>query len=442
MKKILIIEDDKVTANIYCNKFRVEGFEVELALDGMDGLRAVGTFKPDLVVTDLMMPKMNGIELIKTLRANSATAGLPVIVFTNSFLSTMIQDAWKAGATKCLTKTNCTPKQFIDVINGVFAAQDAGPGAAVPAPNGLAAHYQAPNSSSGNTNRFAHPAGGFVQAPSPEIATPAPDLGTQLMSLNTGFFQGENGTSDVLVQALLRKQFFDNAPKEISSIRQTTTNLSRPDELGNRPQVMLELARRIKTLANTAGLLAFHPLSTMSSAMEAFARELANSPAHLNSSSLRTMAQGVDMLPMLLEQAKHVETSTVFSPSILIVDDEPISRRAVTQALSRAELRAIQLADPTMALTVLALNPFDLIFLDVDMPELDGYDLCSKVRALPGHSKTAVIFVTSSSDFASRARATLSGGSDFISKPFLFMEVTVKALVHCFRNQGQVLQAA
>lgn len=435
MKKILIIEDDKVTANIYCNKFRVEGFEVELAIDGMDGLKAVGTFKPDLVVTDLMMPKMNGIELIKTIRSNTETASLPVIVFTNSFLSTMIQDAWKAGATKCLTKTNCTPKQFIDVINMVLASQMAEPGTA-PTPTGLTAHFAASATSTGNTKTFTHPAGATVHQTAP------PEPGTQLLSIKSGQFAGDNGDSDVLVQAILRKQFFDNAPKEIAAIRQTTTNLSRPDELGSKPQIMVDLARRLKTLANSAGLLAFHALSTMASAMEAFARELAESPTHTNSSSLRTMAQGVDMLPMLLEQAKQVETTTVFSPSILVVDDEPISRRAVTQALSRADLRAIQLSDPQIALKILELNPFDLIFLDVDMPELNGYDLCTRVRSLPEHSKTPVIFVTSSSDFASRARSTLSGGSDFISKPFLFMEVTVKALVHYFRSQNQPAQVA
>ena len=430
MKKILIIEDDKVTANIYCNKFRVEGFEVDLAVDGMEGMKALASFKPDIVVTDLMMPKLNGIELIKMIRANSATADIPVIVFTNSFLSTMIQDAWKAGATKCLTKTNCTPRQFIEVINGILAGQLAGP------PSGLTAHFDASKASSGNTKTFSHPAGGTTTTPA------AADPGTQLLSLNTRHFQGEGSGSDVLVQSLLRKQFFENAPKEVSFLRQATTNLSKPDELGTKPQIMLDLARRLKTLANTAGLLGLHPFATMTSAMEAFARELAESPAHLNSSSVRTMAQGVDILPMLLERAKHLESSTMFAPSILVVDDEPMSRRAITQALSRADLKAIQLADPQMAFTLLDLNPFDLVFLDVEMPELNGYDLCTKIRSLAGHSKTPVIFVTSNADFASRARSTLSGGSDFISKPFLFMEVTVKALVHYFRNQGQVLQAA
>ena len=327
MKKILIIEDDKVTANIYCNKFRVEGFEVELAVDGMEGMKALASFEPDIVITDLMLPKLNGIEVIKTIRSNSATAGLPVIVFTNSFLSTMIQDAWKAGATKCLTKTNCTPKQFIDVINGILAAQLAGLGTPAPVPSGLTAHFEA--GASGATKRFTHPGGGAIQAPQPS------DPGTQLLSLNTRHFQGGDAESEILVQSLLRRQFFENTPKEISHIRETTTNLSRPDELGSRPQVILDLARRLKTLANSAGLLALIPLATMSSAMEAFARELADSPTHLNSSSLRTMAQGVDLLPRLLEQARHIESSTAFSPSILVVDDEPISRRAVTQALSR-----------------------------------------------------------------------------------------------------------
>ncbi len=424
MKKILLIEDDKVTANIYCNRFRIEGFQVELATDGMEGIKAVGAFQPDLVITDLMMPHMNGIELIKTIRPTASTATLPVIVFTNSFLSTMIQDAWKAGATKCLTKTNCSPKQFIEVINGILSG---GPARST----GLTAHYVATTPKSGGASNFSHPGGGTVQARPQTAAAADPQ------TLNTGFSNGENGGSEVVVQAVLRKQFFETSPKEIAAIRQATTNLSRPEDTASKPQAMLELARRLKTLANSAALLGFHPMATIASAMEAFARELVDSPAHMNSSSLRTMAQGVDMLPSLLEQAKLVTAPAAFSPSILVVDDEPLSRRAITQALSRADLRSIQLSDPQMALKVLELNPFDVIFLDVEMPELNGYDLCTKLRALPDHAKTPVIFVTSASDFASRARSTLSGGSDFISKPFLFMEVTVKALVHHLRIRGQ-----
>ncbi|MDR3378582.1 MAG: response regulator, partial [Verrucomicrobiae bacterium] len=78
---------------------------------------------------------------------------------------------------------------------------------------------------------------------------------------------------------------------------------------------------------------------------------------------------------------------------------------------------------------------FDLIFLDVDMPNISGYELCSKLRAMPQHKKTPVVFVTSLNDFDSRTSSSMAGGNDFIGKPFLFIELTVKALIHVMRNR-------
>jgi len=74
-----------------------------------------------------------------------------------------------------------------------------------------------------------------------------------------------------------------------------------------------------------------------------------------------------------------------------------------------------------------------LVFLDVDMPGMNGYELCTKLRAIPAHKKTPVVFVTSLNDFENRANSTMSGGNDFIGKPFLFIELAVKALVYILR---------
>ena len=84
---------------------------------------------------------------------------------------------------------------------------------------------------------------------------------------------------------------------------------------------------------------------------------------------------------------------------------------------------------------MLAQNRFDLIFLDVDMPGMSGFELCTKLRQLPAHKKTPVIFVTGLTDFESRTNSTMSGGNDFIAKPFLFMELAVKALVYVLRGR-------
>src|SRR5262249_5661417 len=62
MNKILIIEDDQIVANIYRNKFSIEGFQVEIAHDGAAGLETIRSFRPDAVVLDLMLPKMTGVD--------------------------------------------------------------------------------------------------------------------------------------------------------------------------------------------------------------------------------------------------------------------------------------------------------------------------------------------------------------------------------------------
>src|SRR5258706_2637065 len=116
MKKILIIEDDQIVANIYRNKFSVEGYQVEIALDGEVGFEMVKSFRPDVIVLDLMLPKVTGVELMKQIRAEPDFQKVPVIVFSNTYLTNMVQEAWKAGATKCLSKANCTPKQVLDVV--------------------------------------------------------------------------------------------------------------------------------------------------------------------------------------------------------------------------------------------------------------------------------------------------------------------------------------
>src|SRR5690348_2678043 len=115
MKKLLLVEDDVTIATIYQNKFRVEDFTVEIARDGQAGFEMAHSFRPDIVVLDLMLPKMTGVELMQKLRAEPDFKTLPFIVLSNTYMSSMVQEAWKAGATKCLSKTNCTPKQVIEI---------------------------------------------------------------------------------------------------------------------------------------------------------------------------------------------------------------------------------------------------------------------------------------------------------------------------------------
>jgi CheY-like chemotaxis protein len=78
---------------------------------------------------------------------------------------------------------------------------------------------------------------------------------------------------------------------------------------------------------------------------------------------------------------------------------------------------------------------YDLVLLDIEMPGMDGFELCRRLRTLPGYQKTPVIYVTSHSDFESRAKSILSGGDDLISKPVFPMELAVKAVALLLKRQ-------
>src|SRR5258707_14026109 len=97
MKKILIIEDDQIVANVYRNKFSLEGFEVDIAKDGVSGLESIRTFRPDAVVLDLMLLKMTGVDLMKQVRSDETFGKDPTIVLSNTYLTNMDQEGSDAG---------------------------------------------------------------------------------------------------------------------------------------------------------------------------------------------------------------------------------------------------------------------------------------------------------------------------------------------------------
>lgn len=104
-------------------------------------------------------------------------------------------------------------------------------------------------------------------------------------------------------------------------------------------------------------------------------------------------------------------------------------------AIEKAGVRGVACENGAAALEKARETHIDLIMPDVDMPGIKGYELCSKLRAMPDYKDTPVIFVTGLSDFQSRARSTLSGANDLIAKPFIFVELSVKTLSYLLKAQ-------
>jgi CheY-like chemotaxis protein len=390
MKKILIIEDDQILGNIYRNKLAVEHYQVEVANNGESGLALMRSFKPNMILLDLVLPQMSGIDVIKHIRSETDFAGLPIVVLSNTYLTNLIQDAWKAGATKCLSKASCSPKDIVDIARQTAGISNVAPGG---------------------------------PQPGERTATP-PKAGISV-----------DAQADAEFQEDLRKQFVESLPATLTTLRAALQNLSRASDEVLRLKQIYELHRRVHALSGNAGIAGLFLIAQMGAAMEALLKELYEKPKSINASTLRTVAAGVDFLGYLFQNALTPEKQEAGAANILVVDDEPISRRAIIYALEKAQLPSTGVDDPAQALTLLTDHYFDLVFLDVDMPVMNGFELCSKLRQMPQHKKTPVLFVTALSDFDSRTNSTMAGGNDFIAKPFLFIELTVKALIHVLRGK-------
>lgn len=196
-----------------------------------------------------------------------------------------------------------------------------------------------------------------------------------------------------------------------------------------------ELLRQIHLLSERARIAGLRPAHRLTSALESLVYEFYNMPEQVNASTLRTVGQAIDFLSTLLEEKNLVQIKDPSATGLFAVDDEAESREAITAAMALARLPISCAEDPEAALAVLAEQKFDLIFLDVGLPGMSGFDLCQKVRALPIHEKTPVIFLTGMATFQNRAQSSLSGGNDFVGKPFNLEELGVKALTWIFKGQ-------
>ena len=114
MPKILIMEDDPSLMKIYKAEFSIRGFEVVSAFDGDEGLKASRENPPDVMLLDLMMPKLSGLVVLEGLKQNTITRTIPVIVVTNFGQEENIRRALELGANEVILKYQVTPAEVVE----------------------------------------------------------------------------------------------------------------------------------------------------------------------------------------------------------------------------------------------------------------------------------------------------------------------------------------
>ena len=121
MVKILIIEDDPLMRRLYQKIFTFEKYEVETAEDGEEGLDKARKSKPTLILLDIMMPKMNGLQVLGKMKTDPDLKKIPVVMLTNLAGQKDAETALAMGAVKYIVKSEYEPKQVADMVKGVLA---------------------------------------------------------------------------------------------------------------------------------------------------------------------------------------------------------------------------------------------------------------------------------------------------------------------------------
>jgi DNA-binding response OmpR family regulator len=118
--KVAIIEDDIAIVQMYRTKFENEGYEVATAPDGASGLELIESFKPDIILLDLMMPNMNGLDMLKQLRSQAAGRDAKVVVLTNMGDTETATKVYKMAANDYIVKAEMTPKQVAERVKALL----------------------------------------------------------------------------------------------------------------------------------------------------------------------------------------------------------------------------------------------------------------------------------------------------------------------------------
>ncbi|KKW29584.1 MAG: hypothetical protein A3K06_01980 [Candidatus Doudnabacteria bacterium RIFCSPHIGHO2_01_52_17] len=119
--KVLVVEDEEILLTGLKEELESGGYTVQGASDGVEGLEKTKSFKPDLILLDLLMPKMDGMEMLQKLKADSSTRDVPVVILTNLSDYEKISEALSLGAMDYLVKANYKLEDLLEKVRTVLA---------------------------------------------------------------------------------------------------------------------------------------------------------------------------------------------------------------------------------------------------------------------------------------------------------------------------------
>ncbi len=124
-KRVLIVDDEPHVATLVARNLTQSGYETATAPDGREALKLLDSWGPDLIVLDIMMPEIDGMEVIEILRGDPRTVELPVVILTAKSEDADIARGWAAGAHCYITKP-FSPEELVTVVNRILDTVSSG----------------------------------------------------------------------------------------------------------------------------------------------------------------------------------------------------------------------------------------------------------------------------------------------------------------------------
>ncbi|HZQ45388.1 MAG TPA: response regulator, partial [Verrucomicrobiae bacterium] len=416
--RILVVDDDAVSRFAMGAAVKKVFNQPDFAENGDAALDLASKQVYDIVFLDVRMPGVDGFEVCSRIRAQELNRSTPVVFVTSlkdfdSQTTTVV-----SGGSDIVAKPFLTFEIVVKALTLVLQARLKLRDRMVEESNAAASSEQLPaspqNQDGGTVAEAAVSSAGGAAEPE---AQPLPE-GASMPSALSG---------EVLAGVMAS---FAEMRNELRLVGQTVDENERREKLTALHLCLQKVTRQIDVPE-------LRPAMQLCSSLQGLLKKLQEKPVNAGASTLGTATAAVEVLEDLCTKGARPDLAVTPAISILVVDDEPLTRRAITGALQTAFLKPDSVENGEAALALARERTFDVIFLDVQMPGMDGYQVCKKIHEAGPNRSTPVIFVTSHKDFKARAESASSGGSDFVVKPFLFVEITVKALTFALRNRLQ-----
>ena len=432
--RFLAVDDDLISRNAVLVALKKALNPPELAENGAAALTLASEHAYDVIFLDVQMPGLDGFEVCTRIHETILNANTPVVFITS-------QSDFEAHAQSTLSGgSDLISKPFLTFEITVKALTLA-----------LQRRLQAPAQSNAEFTRGVAIANGSpnINPPPgrpPELSaaparTKSPELLTDDHRQNL-LPIAANGSTALSADELTRA-FLTRASVQLGPMREFVQVIFQTANESEQQEMLADVYLRLNGLLPASGAAAArHPALRLGMALEGLLKKFLQDPRHCTSSGLLTIATAMDLLHDLC--ATQVAPDFAVNPpiSILAVDDDPLARRAITGALQVTFEKPVSVNSGDAAIAMAEEKAFDVIFLDVQMPGMDGFTACSRIRETALNSATPVVFVTGQSDFKACSQATASGGSDLMGKPFLTAEITVRALTYALRGRLQKLKTA